>query len=74
MVVILWQKLLTKALVSTLIRKITQLSVKSTEFSGLILSRTGVILINLYDASKSNPEPYPSDTSRLKLSLSILHC
>lgn len=44
---------------------------KSTEFSGLILSRTGVTWINLYDSRKSNPEPDLSDMSSLKLTLSF---
>lgn len=54
---------------SNLIRKVTQPSVESTEFSRLILSRTGVIWINLYDCRKSNPELDPSDMSRLNLAL-----
>ena len=69
-VVILWQKRLTKSLVNSLIGKVIQTSVKSTEFSGLIRIGSVVKSINYSDSTKSCHDHSFSGISRLNLDLS----
>jgi len=69
-VVILWQKRLTKSLVNSLIGKVIQTSVKSTEFSGLIRIGSVVKSINYSDSTKSCHDHAFSSISRLNLDLS----